>query len=167
MLGASAVSIAYVAVVALNALWHVDLRFWFVALRPMAPGQVRTFVIYSVALLAFFAIALRALHTNLSIAGQSAAMETGIAIIALTGGFAVLLAVQYGLLFSGRAPLTFFMNDALRTIIAINFLPLMSAVAVISTFLWRRTASAVPGAVVCALLVAWYLVVGQATQAAG
>jgi hypothetical protein len=42
----------------------------------------------------------------------------------------------------------------------------MSVVAVISTFACRRTGRVVPGALLCGLLVTWYLVVGQATQAA-
>jgi hypothetical protein len=59
---------------------------------------------------------------------------------------------------------SFFKNDALRTVIAINFVPLMAAVAILATFAWRRTGSHVSGAVLCAMLVAWYVVVGQATQ---
>jgi hypothetical protein len=55
----------------------------------------------------------------------------------------------------------------LRTIVAINFVPLMCVVALVSTFAWRRTGNHLTGALVCALLVAWYIVVGQATQAAG
>ena len=50
-------------------------------------------------------------------------------------------------------------------IIAINLVPLMSVVAVISTFAYRRTGRVLPGALLCAILVTWYLVVGQATQA--
>jgi hypothetical protein len=88
-------------------------------------------------------------------------------LLGVVAGFVLLLAFQYGALFtSGHVP-TFFMNDALRTIVAINFVPLMSIVAVIATFAFRRTATYVPGAVICAALVSWYVVVGQATQHAG
>ena len=45
-----------------------------------------------------------------------------------------------------------------------QFLPLMAIVAVISVFTWRRTNSYVPGALICALFVTWYLVAGTATQ---
>ena len=51
------------------------------------------------------------------------------------------------------------------TIIAINFVPLMAIVAVIATFTWRRTGSHIPGAALSAMLISWYVVVGQATQA--
>jgi chorismate mutase len=35
---------------------------------------------------------------------------------------------------------------------------------IIATFTWRRTGSAVPGALICGLLVTWYVVAGTATQ---
>jgi hypothetical protein len=47
----------------------------------------------------------------------------------------------------------FFMNDALRTVVAINFVPLMTTVAVVATFAYRRTGSYVAGAMSCASLV--------------
>ena len=45
-------------------------------------------------------------------------------------------------------------------------LQLMALVAIVSTSTWRRTGSYLPGALLCGGLVAWYVVVGQATQAA-
>lgn len=51
--------------------------------------------------------------------------------------------------------------------ISINFVPLMVFVAVASTFADRRTCRYLPGAFVCAFFVTWYVVVSQATQAAG
>ena len=55
--------------------------------------------------------------------------------------------------------------DPLSTVVAIQFLPLMAIVAMISTFTWRRTGSYVPGAMICGLFVTWYVVAGTATQA--
>lgn len=167
LLAALVAGIGYAAVALVQTLWHVDLRFWFIAFRPLAPGQVDTFLAYAVPFAAFFWVSLRALHANLALAGMSAACQYLVNVVALAGGFVVLLAVQYGLLFTGHGILTFFMSDPLRTIIAINFVPLMCVVALVSTFAWRRTGNHLTGALVCALLVAWYIVVGQATQAAG
>lgn len=59
-------------------------------------------------------------------------------VVALGGGFAVLLLAQYGRL------IEFFMNDTLRTVIAINCVSLMATVGIV---------------------LASYVVVGQATQA--
>src|SRR6185312_2378320 len=104
----------------------------------------------------------RNLHAALGVRSHSAGMQYLVNIVALVAGFVLLLLFQYGALFtSGHVP-TFFMNDALRTIVAINFVPLMSIVALIATFTFRRTSTYVPGALICAALVSWYVVVGQA-----
>jgi pimeloyl-ACP methyl ester carboxylesterase len=158
-------SVAYAAAVVANAVFQVDLRYWFIALKPMSAGQIRIFLAYLIPFALFFLCALRSLHATLSVKTDSARAQYLVAIAALAGGFALFLLVQYGLLFGTGRMMTFYMNDPLRTIIAINFLPLMVIVAVISTFTFRRTGSYVPGATICALLVAWYAVVGQATQA--
>jgi hypothetical protein len=54
----------------------------------------------------------------------------------------------------------------LSTIIAIQFIPLLVIIGVISTFTWRRTGTSLPGALICGLLITWYIVAGMATQAA-
>jgi hypothetical protein len=54
----------------------------------------------------------------------------------------------------------------LSTIVAIQFVPLLAIAAIIATFTWRRTRSSLPGALICGLLVTWYVVAGTATQAA-
>jgi hypothetical protein len=160
------IAAGYAMVVLLYALLLVDLRYWFIAFRPLQPAQVGTFLAYLVPFALFFLVVLRALHANLAVASHSIGRQYLVNIVALAGGFVAFLAVQYGLLFgTGRLP-GWFMNDALRTVIAINFVPLMAMVAVIATFTWRRTGSHVPGAVLSAVLIAWYVVVGQATQVA-
>ncbi len=58
----------------------------------------------------------------------------------------------------------FHIFDPLRLIISINFVPLMIFVAVVSTFAYRHTGRYLPGALICAAFVTWYMVVGQATQ---
>jgi hypothetical protein len=40
----------------------------------------------------------------------------------------------------------------------------LAAAAIVSTFAWRRTGSALPGALICGLVVTWYMVAGTATQ---
>ncbi len=54
----------------------------------------------------------------------------------------------------------------LNTILATQFLPLMAFVAIVAAFTLRRTGTSLPGALLCALVVTWYIVAGQATQAA-
>jgi pimeloyl-ACP methyl ester carboxylesterase len=158
-------AIGYIGVVTFYAVFKLDLRYWFMALKPMSAGQIPTFIAYVIPFSVFFLIVLRNLHAALGVEAHSAFAQYLVNIVALAGGFVLLLFIQYGALFTtGHVP-TFFMNDALRTIVAINFVPLMSIVAFVTTFTFRRTATYVPGALICAALVAWYVVVGQATQA--
>jgi hypothetical protein len=157
-------AVGYAVVVLLYAFFLVDLRYWFIAFRPLQPSQFGTFLAYLVPFTVFFYIVLRALHANLAVAAHSPARQFMVNVVALAGGFVLFLAVQYGLLFGTGQMLGWFMNDALRTVIAINFVPLMAIVAVLATFTWRRTGSHVAGAFLSALLITWYLVVGQATQ---
>jgi pimeloyl-ACP methyl ester carboxylesterase len=158
------IAMGYAVVALLYAVLLVDLRYWFIAFRPLQPAQIGTFLAYLVPFALFFLVVLRALHTNLAVASHSVKSQYLVNIVAMAGGFVVFLVVQYGTLFTTGELLGWFQSDPLRTVIAINFVPLMAIVAVIATFTWRRTGSHVPGAVLCAMLVAWYVVVGQATQ---
>jgi hypothetical protein len=85
------------------------------------------------------------------------------ATLALAAGFVLLSAADYGIFFvTGRLPTAF---DPLTTVIAIQFVPLLAITAIIGTFTWNRTGSAVPGGLLCGLFVTWYVVAGTATQA--
>jgi hypothetical protein len=156
-----------VALAAADFLFTIDFRFWFIALKLLSPDQAVSFLSYLIPFAGFFLLVLRALHTNLPLKDSSPALQYAVNIAALAGGFVLFVLVQYSLLFSSDRLLTLYMNDNLRTIIAIQFIPLMAIVAVISTFAFRRTGTYVPGAMVCALFVTWYVVAGQATHVAG
>ncbi len=163
LIALATVAVGYLSLVAADALFKVDFRFWVAALKLFSLAQVKIALIYLLPLTAFFLVALRALHGRLSVAGDSAGRQYLSAIAAMTLGFLVFLIVDYGLFFAtGRLPTDF---DPLSTVIAIQFLPLLAVVTLISTFTWRRTGSYVPGAVICGLFVTWYVVAGTATQA--
>jgi pimeloyl-ACP methyl ester carboxylesterase len=159
------VGIGYLAVAAADFFFKVDFRFWFVAFKLMSVAQAKTFLVYLVPFTVYLAVALRALHTALPVRTDSRARSYLINLIAFAAGVLLFLAFEYGSLVSTHQLQTWFMNDALRIIVAINFVPLLSIVAIISTFAFHRTNSYLPGAFVGGLLVAWYAVVGQATQA--
>lgn len=164
-LAAGTFALAYALVAVVQFLFQVDFRFWFIAFKPMSRWQATAFPVYLIAFAVFFIIALRSLHTVLTPGAGSVRGQYLVALAALAGGFVLFLIVQYGLMFSINRMLEFHMFDALRTIISINFVPLMALVAVVSTFAYRHTGRSLPGALLCAGLVAWYVVVGQATQA--
>lgn len=159
----------YVALELADLAFKIDFRFWIVALKLMSAKQALMALIYVIPFTAFFVIALHALHRNFSTmaAGRAALYLTNIA--ALTGGFVILLILQYGTLWlTGKLfnPLPDPGFVPLSTIVAIQFVPLLAICAVIATFTWRRTGSSLPGALICAFFVTWYVVAGTATQAA-
>jgi predicted ribosomally synthesized peptide with SipW-like signal peptide len=169
MIAIATIVIGYLALWLADVLFKIDFRFWIVALKLMSIKQAYMFLIYVIPLTAFFVVALRVLHRNLSQAGMGCASAHLTNILALTLGFVLLLAVQYGALWiTGKlidpAPAVV-PSIPLNTIVAIQFVPLLAMVAIISTFTWRRTGSSLPGALICGLFVTWYIVAGQATQA--
>ncbi len=80
----------------------------------------------------------------------------------MAGGFLAFLAAEYIPLFLRDQLLN--PEQPLNTVVAIQFLPLMAVVGVISAFAWKRTNSALPGALICGLFVSWYMVAGTATH---
>ncbi|MDP9103588.1 MAG: alpha/beta hydrolase, partial [Pseudomonadota bacterium] len=68
----------------------------------------------------------------------------------------------YLILFAiGALPLPF---EALNTIVAIQFVPLLLALGVLAVHTWRRTGSYLPGALIGGLFITWYMVAGTATH---
>lgn len=163
------VAAGYSALRLADLAFKIDFRFWVVALKPMSAKQWLIFLIYLAPLTAFFVVALHVLHRNFSRTGAGAAASYLASISALTLGFVLLLAVQYGALWLQGHLINPLPDPAfvpLATIIAIQFVPLLAAVAIISTFTFRRTGSSLPGALICGTVVTWYVVAGTATQAA-
>ncbi|MEJ2443846.1 MAG: alpha/beta fold hydrolase [Exilibacterium sp.] len=157
-------AIAYAAVAMADFFFEVDFRIWFIAFKVMSHAQAAAFAVYLLPFVIFFVVALRSLHVALAVSTDSAVVQYLANIAALAAGFVVFLLMQYGLLFSGHKPVQFHIFDPLRLIISINFVPLMIFVAVVSTFAYRHTGRYLPGALICAAFVTWYMVVGQATQ---
>jgi pimeloyl-ACP methyl ester carboxylesterase len=163
LIALATVAIGYSVLSLVDLLFKVDFRFWVVALKLMGPVHFKYFFVYLIPFLAFFMIALRGLH-GLSVKGDSTFRQYATNIAALGLGFLVFLIIEYIPLFINGQLFT--PAEPLNTIVAIQFLPLMVIVAIIATFTYRRTNSYVPGALLSAFLVTWYIVAGQATHAA-
>jgi pimeloyl-ACP methyl ester carboxylesterase len=161
------VAIGYAALAVCDFLFAVDFRFWVLALKLMSRPQWLAFMAYLAPFTLYFILILRGLHGVIARATASSRTQYLINVAALAGGFVLFLAIQYGLLFTTGSVYRIFSRDVLRTIIAIQFVPLMTSVAIIATFTYRRTNSYLPGALICALFVTWYVVAGQATHVAG
>lgn len=157
------VAAAYLTVWAAS-LVQVDFRFWVVALKPLSAGQALAALAYLPAFALFLLVAFRGV-AGLMRQGQGRASQYATAVLALASGFLLLTGLQYVALFAtGALPIPAL---ALSAIVAIQFVPLLTALAVIAVHTWRRTNSYVPGALLSALFVTWYMVAGTATHYAG
>jgi dienelactone hydrolase len=161
LLALATAAIGYAALLAMAAWFTVDFRFWVVALKPLSISQTRIALVYLVPI-AFAHIVMLAGLGRLAVADDSRIKRYGAAMLTLAGGFILLLVFDYGLFFAtGQLPTAF---DPLTTVLAIQFVPLLAAIAGIGTFTWARTGSAVAGGLLCGLFVTWYVVAGTATQ---
>ena len=163
-IGVATVASGYLALLIVDAAFHVDFRFWVLALKPMSPWQFKSFALYLIPFGIFFFVTLRGLQSDLAVRKQSAAMHYAATIAAMAGGVTLLLIAEYLPMATGGHLLV--RADPLHPIMAFQFVPILGLVALFSTFTYRRTNSTVPGAVIATLFVTWYVVAGTATMIA-
>lgn len=162
LLALATVGMGYAAVLLVDFLFLLDFRFWFIGVKGLSLAQWQSALVYLPLFALYFVLSLRGLYSVLSIQGASARSLYLTNLLLLTGGFLLFLLLEYGTLFATGRLLT--PSQPLNTIIMIQFVPLLGIVALVSTFTYQRTASHIPGALVSALFVTWYIVAGQATQ---
>ena len=155
-------AVGYMSLALVDRLFTVDFRFWVLGLKPLDAKHFRIALTYVVPWTVFFMTSLRALNIYMAVKNEKAATQYVAAALAMCTGFATLLLVQYASLF-GTGQL-FSPLQALNTIIAIQFVPLLAVVGLISAFTFRRTNATSPGAFICAMLVTWYIVAGTAVH---
>lgn len=156
------IAVGYLSLVLVDAVFKVDYRFWVLGLKPLDARHAVMAIPYFVLWTMFFLVALRALAANLAVKGEGFWMQLSAWKIAMALGFGVLLVVQYATLFN--TGFLFTPKEPLNTIVAIQFVPLLGIVGVIAALTYRRTNSYVPGALICALLMSWYVTAGTATH---
>jgi len=161
-IAAATIAIGYLSLVIVDATLKTDYRFWVLGLKPLDARHALMAVPYFVLWAAFFLIAFRALAANLAVKGEGFLVGTGAWKLAMCLGFVVLLLVEYATLF--RTGLLFTPTEPLNTIIAIQFVPLLASFGAIAAVTYRRTNSYIPGALICALLLSWYVTAGTATH---
>ncbi len=152
----------YLCVRMSSFFFHSDFRFWVFAVRPMSLPQTRIALSYLLPFAGFFLVLSTVLHGQLRRSGQSMALEMATNVGLLTVGFAGLLLLQYVPLFLGGTMAI--PSESLWTIIAFQFLPIMTLVGVVSTFFYRRTGHIYVGAFASGMLVTWIVVASQATH---
>jgi pimeloyl-ACP methyl ester carboxylesterase len=162
LIAAVTIGVGYLSLVIVDAAWHVDYRFWVLGLKPLDARHAVMAIPYFVLWAIFFLVALRALCANLAVKGEGFLIQHGAWKLAMCLGFVVLLAYEYGTLFSTGLLAT--PSEPLNSIVAIQFVPLLATFGALAAFTYRRTNSYVPGALVCAALLAWYVTAGTATH---
>lgn len=155
------VATAYAALLLVDRVFHTDIRFWVVAVKLPSMSQLGVAAIYVVPLTMAFLVTLRTLNA-MTVRGDGTFKRYASAVMMLTGGFIMLLGIIYGLFFATGTLITAF--DPLSTVIALQFIPVLAAIAVIGVFTWSRTGSHRAGGVLVGLLVTLYAVAGTATQ---
>ncbi len=165
VLAVSVVVFGYLLLGAADLIFGIDFRFWVVAVKLMSGLHFRIFVSYLPFFIIFFLILSVALHGQLRLVvdgGDAPMWRSMLANVGLlVSGIIVLLLIQYiPLLAGGPLPL----GQSLLSIVGFQFVGLLTIVGVISTYFFRKTGSIYTGALVCAMLITWIIVVGQATH---
>ncbi|HEY8574355.1 alpha/beta hydrolase [Phenylobacterium sp.] len=162
LIALATVAVGYLSLVLVDAAFKTDYRFWVLGLKPLDGRHAVMALPYVVLWAVFFLIALRALCANLAVKGEGFLTQIATWKVAMCLGFVVLLVWEYATLFSTGVLAT--PKEPLNTIVAIQFVPLLAMVGAIAAFTYRRTNSYVPGALICALVLAWYVTGGTATH---
>lgn len=163
LLGGLVVLAAYGSLVLTSFFFTTDFRFWVFAVKPMSALHLRISLSYLIPFVAFFAAYGLVLFGQLRRDGE--ARTEMIRVVALsTLGFAGLIAFQYVPLFLGGT--LAIASESLWSIVAFQFLPIMTIVGLVTAYFHRKTGHIYVGAVVSGLLVTWIVVASQATHVA-
>ncbi len=153
------VGFCYLLLIAVDSVFKVDFRFWVVAFKTIAPWHVAPYFMYLIPITVFSIVQSASLH-QFVIGGRIRRAAVRCVLI-LTNGFLALMAIQYvPLLFGLPLPL----GEPLLTVLAIQFVVLLSIMGMICAVLQRATGSVYLAAFVNALLITWAVVPGQATH---
>ena len=162
LIAIATVAIGYAALMLIDRVFQTDIRFWVVAVKLPSFHHLSIAAIYVVPLTLAFLVTLRMLTAAMTVRGDGAVKRIFAAVLTLTSGFILLLGLIYGLFFATGSLITAF--DPLSTVIALQFVPVLAAIAVIGIFTWERTNSHRAGGLIVGMLVTLYVVAGTATQ---
>jgi hypothetical protein len=152
----------YFTLILVDYFFKTDFRFWVLAVKPMSPLQLRMTLSYILPFAFYFLVLGTVMFAQLRRDDWSTtkAMLVNIGILVL--GYLGLIAYQYIPLLSGGT-LTI-AAESLWSIIAFQFLPLMSIAAAVYTWFGRKTGHVYVAGFIMALLITWIVVAEQATH---
>ncbi len=152
---------AYLTLAFSDWAFKTDYRIWVFAIKPMSLLHFGMVLRYLIPFVFYFLIIGLVLHGEMrrDAAGWK---EMVVNILLMVGAYVVFLLGQYIPLFSGG---TLLLPEAhLPTILLIQFLPIFTIVALVSTYFYRKTGHVFVGSFINAMLVTWIIVAGQATH---
>ncbi|MBX3485695.1 alpha/beta fold hydrolase [Phenylobacterium sp.] len=155
-------AVAYASILVIDAAFKVDYRFWVLGLKPLDAARSLQLPGYLILWSLFFLVAIRGLAANIAVEGEGMLAAISWGKVAMAAGFGVLVIWEYATLFSTGLLGT--PTEPLNTVIAIQFVPLLGVIGIIGAWTYRRTNSYVPGALICALLISWYVTSGTANH---
>ncbi|MBW8813344.1 MAG: alpha/beta fold hydrolase [Caulobacterales bacterium] len=155
-------AVAYLSLVVVDALFKVDYRFWVVGLKPLSAARWAELPAYLALWTVFFLVTLRGLAAHIAVRGEGLFAAIAWGKIAMALGFGVLVIWEYATLF--RTGFLGTPTEPLNVIVAIQFVPLLGVIGIVGAWTYRRTNSYVPGALICALLISWYVTSGTANH---
>ena len=158
--------VAYLTLVISGWVYSTDYRLWVFAIKPMTLLQFRIFLGYLIPLIIYFLVIGLILHGELRRDKPGSEIklckEMLINIFLLITGYIIFEFLGYLPLFAGGTlaiPLA-----SLWYIIMFQFFPMFAIAAMVSTYFYRKTGHIYTGAFLCAMLVTWIIVAGQATH---
>jgi pimeloyl-ACP methyl ester carboxylesterase len=162
LLAVLVVVFGYMLLAASDLLFKTDFRFWVVAVKLMSSLHFRIFLGYLPFFIFFFVVLGVALHGQLRESSHVPAWREMLGNVGLlVVGFIVLLLIQYLPLLSGG---TMPFGEPLLTIVAYQFIGLLTIVGVVMTYFFRKTGTVYTGALISAMFITWVIVAGQATH---
>ena len=154
-------SAAYLTLALAEYFFKTDFRFWVFAVKLLDPLQFRITLSYIIPFILIFFMDAVLVFGELRRANISLAKEMWLNEVLYVLGFVILLLIQYIPLLAGGT--LFNANESLWSIIAFQFLPLMTIAALVATYFNRKTGHVYVAAFLTAMLVTWIVVASTAT----
>ena len=162
LLALAVVAVLYTSLVLTDYLFDVDYRIWVFGIKLLSPLQMGIALSYIIPFSLFFIVVATVLHGQLRCDDWSFIKELSVNWLLLSVGYLLLLIVQYTPLLMGGTLLI--ASEPLWSIIALQFIPLMTIASVVFTAAYRVTGRVYTGAFINAIIITWVIVASQATH---
>jgi hypothetical protein len=150
----------YFTLILTDYFFKTDYRFWVFAVKLLSPLQLRIAISYLIPFFFYFFLLNLVIFSQLRKDNLSIGKEILVNVAILVLGYAGLLLYQYIPLLSGGTLAN--ANESLWTIIAFQFLPLMTIAGAVYTFFNRKTGHIYVGAFITSMLITWIVVASTA-----